>query len=422
MQSAVLETPATRASSTTERYAKCIEASKRIRWDIDRDVIRGREFDFSKKFMPDGLSKIRDLPFLRPAEARFLSQVQGRTYANMFALVERFIGAKTIELSKAHCAGRPGRAGSAGPLHRRGAEAPGAVPPARGHGGQGHAGRLRVRARAERSRRRGAVEVQLGRARLTLDIEIFSQAHYRASIEPDADLSDLWKDVFLFHWKEESQHAIMDEIEWRAEHARLTPRQRDEGVTDLIALVASVDGIVQAQAAADARYFIACAGPAYSPVEQAMIEETFLRAYRWQYIVSGAAGAALRRGAEGACDAGADGAHRRGVDADRRGGGLIMATAHPYGRDVARERELGAPVAAAGSGARTAVSRARRRPARPRRAIAVAGRACPLARRRSGARGAAPCARRRRRISSATPTAARSRSRSRRCIRSTCAA
>ena len=35
------------------RYAKCIEVSKRIRWEIDRDVIRGRSFDVSKKFLPD---------------------------------------------------------------------------------------------------------------------------------------------------------------------------------------------------------------------------------------------------------------------------------------------------------------------------------------------------------------------------------
>ena len=31
-----------------ERYAKCIEVSKRVRWDIDNDVIRKREFDFSQ--------------------------------------------------------------------------------------------------------------------------------------------------------------------------------------------------------------------------------------------------------------------------------------------------------------------------------------------------------------------------------------
>jgi hypothetical protein len=42
---------------------------------------------------------------------------------------------------------------------------------------------------------------------LTLDIELFTQAHYRQSIDPDAELSELFKDVFLYHWKEECQHA-----------------------------------------------------------------------------------------------------------------------------------------------------------------------------------------------------------------------
>src|SRR5918995_3417349 len=89
----------------TQRYAKCIAASKRIRWDIDQDVIRGRKFDFDKKFMPDGLSKVHELTFLQPAEMRFLSQVQGRTYANIFGLVERYIGAKILEISKHHWLG-----------------------------------------------------------------------------------------------------------------------------------------------------------------------------------------------------------------------------------------------------------------------------------------------------------------------------
>ena len=34
----------------SRRYAKCMEVSARIRWDIDRDVIRGRDLDFSQKF------------------------------------------------------------------------------------------------------------------------------------------------------------------------------------------------------------------------------------------------------------------------------------------------------------------------------------------------------------------------------------
>ncbi len=73
----------------TARYAKCIEVSKRINWHIDRDVIRGREFDFTKKFLPDGLSFVDRLPFLSAGERRLLlAGAQGRTYANMFGLVE----------------------------------------------------------------------------------------------------------------------------------------------------------------------------------------------------------------------------------------------------------------------------------------------------------------------------------------------
>ena len=93
------------ASTDTQRYAKTIEVSKRIRWDIDRDIIRGRQFDLSQKFLPDGLSLVDELPFLSPDRQRFLSQVQGRTYANMFGLVERFIGAKMMEVSRDHWLG-----------------------------------------------------------------------------------------------------------------------------------------------------------------------------------------------------------------------------------------------------------------------------------------------------------------------------
>ncbi|MEO8676917.1 MAG: hypothetical protein ABI569_15185, partial [Casimicrobiaceae bacterium] len=93
------------AAVETERYAKCIEVSKRIRWDIDRDVVRGRGFDFAKKFLPDGLSKVTQLTFLSADQKRFFSQVQGRTYANMFALVERFIGAKMSSIGGSHALG-----------------------------------------------------------------------------------------------------------------------------------------------------------------------------------------------------------------------------------------------------------------------------------------------------------------------------
>jgi hypothetical protein len=51
-------------ASPAVRYAKCVDVSKRIRWDIERDVFRGRDFDFSKKFLPDRLSQVNRLAFL----------------------------------------------------------------------------------------------------------------------------------------------------------------------------------------------------------------------------------------------------------------------------------------------------------------------------------------------------------------------
>ena len=277
----------THATPADARYARCVEVSKRVRFDIDRDVIRGRSFDFNKKFLPDGLSMIGALPFLLPAEQRFLSQVQGRSYANIFGLVERFIAAQMLDVSAEH---RFGDQVALEALVRFTDE---------------EIKHQEMFRRLERMAAQGMPEGyvfvpdpnEVARAvlaaskwavlGLTCHIEMFVLAHYHSSIEPDENLSELWKDVFLHHAREESQHAILDEIEWRAEDARLSEAERDAAVNDLIALVGAVDGILQAQAGADAEYFIAALGRPLISAHQLLIHATLLRAYRWQYIVSG---------------------------------------------------------------------------------------------------------------------------------------
>jgi hypothetical protein len=289
MQPAVTPTAVAPFASTasTPRDARCIEVSKRVRWDIDADVIRGRQFDFERKFMPDALSRIEQLPFLTGEEKRFLSQVQGRTYANMLALVERFIGAKTLEIGAGH---RLGDQVALEALLRMTDEELKHQAMFRRLDRMAAAGMPDgYEFRAQANDVAGAV---LGKSTwavlaLTLDIELVSQAHYRSSIEPDRDLSPLWKDVFLFHWKEESQHAILDELEWRREHARLSPDEREAAARELVELLGVVDGLCVAQAAADASYFAAAVGRAFSADESAAIGDVVLQAYRWQYVVSG---------------------------------------------------------------------------------------------------------------------------------------
>ena len=123
---------------------------------------------------------------------------------------------------------------------------------------------------------------------LTLDIELFTQLHYSQSIAPDPELSELFKDVFLFHWKEESQHAILDELELIRDDAEMTVEGRDKAVDEFIELVAAVDGILQAQATSDAAYFTATCGRVCDANEAQAIRAAFLKAYRWQYVHSGA--------------------------------------------------------------------------------------------------------------------------------------
>jgi hypothetical protein len=121
-----------------------------------------------------------------------------------------------------------------------------------------------------------------------LDIELFTQTHYLESIANNTGLSELFKDVFLFHWKEESQHAILDELELVRHDGEVTAAERDRAVDEFIELVAAVDGILQGQAKADAEYFAATCGRAVGEDELRAIQAAFLKAYRWQYIHSGA--------------------------------------------------------------------------------------------------------------------------------------
>jgi hypothetical protein len=268
-------------------YAQCIKASKKVRWDIDTDVIRGRAFDYSQKFLPDGLSQVQGMESLSEGERRLMSQIQGRTYANIFGLVERYIGAKVLEISADYTLGDQValealvRFSDEELKHQelfRRIEALVAreMPP-----GYEFAHDPNVVARAVLSKSTWAVLA------LTCDIELFTQAHYRQSIDGDREVSALYRDVFLYHWKEECQHAILDELEWRREDERLSADERDSAVDDLIALVGAVDGILQVQAAADTRYFARICGRSVEDDERARIEKAVLAAYRWQYIVSG---------------------------------------------------------------------------------------------------------------------------------------
>jgi hypothetical protein len=276
------------ATIDSARYARCLHNAQKVNWDIDSDVIRFRQLDTAGKFLPDSLSLVTQLPFLSAGQQRLLSQVQGRTYAYLFGLLERCINAKMLELCRVHSLGDQTAVAALlqfiqeelkhQELFRRLDKlADLTLPP----------GYTMI------TDPDAAAAAMLGKSTwavlaLTCFVEIFTQAHYVHSIKDADGLSPLFKDVFYYHWIEEVQHATLDELEWQRVHLTLQPQAIDAGVTDLVELVRMLDRILQAQAAADGEYFCSCPGVYLNPERSNAVKACLLKAYRLQYIVCGA--------------------------------------------------------------------------------------------------------------------------------------
>jgi hypothetical protein len=231
---------------------------------------------------------VKDFGFLSNEEQRYLSQIQGRTYANVFGLAERYINAKVLEISREHWLEDQTALEALvrfsdeelkhQALFRRIEKLIAEKMPAG----------YRFTAQPDEVAKIVLAKSTWAVLALTLHIELFTQMHYRQSIEPDENLSPLFKDVFLFHWKEESQHAILDELELIRSDQSISAEARDKAVGEFIELVAAVDSILQVQAVDDSEYFAATCGRRLSPDERKKLEGGLLRAYRWQYNQSGA--------------------------------------------------------------------------------------------------------------------------------------
>jgi len=190
----------------------------------------------------------------------YLSQIQGRTYANVFGLLERFINAKVLELSRDYWMGD--HVALEGlvrfcdeelkhqELFRRIERELAKILP----DGYSFAHDPDQVARTVLEKSTWSVLM------LTLFIELFTQLHYKASIGPDEELSPFFEDVFLYHWKEESQHAIMDELELTRHDQTISAESRDQAVDEFIDLVRLIDSAMCRQAAEDSQYFAETCG------------------------------------------------------------------------------------------------------------------------------------------------------------------
>ena len=148
--------------------------------------------------------------------------MQGRTYAYLFGLVERFINAKVLEISRDHWFGNQIALQALVRFSDEEIKHQELFRRIETHDRRDHAGGLPVPRRTPNA----VADFVLGKSTwAVLALTASSSSSRRRTTarasRREQDVSALWKDVFMFHWKEECQHAMLDELEWQREDAKL---------------------------------------------------------------------------------------------------------------------------------------------------------------------------------------------------------
>jgi P-aminobenzoate N-oxygenase AurF len=234
----------------TYSYADCLQKSYRVNWKIG-DVVDGRRFDLSRRWLPAQLSGADAIASLRPEEKTKLSHVEMGGYAHLFGYVEEFIAPKMVALARDfeidHREAFDALTNFAAEevkhmnlFH----EIRGRVDDAVGFPLALLPGEKDV-TRAVLSKQTGAVLL------LTAAIEWFTQLHYLSSFKDNEALDPFTRHIFKCHWLEESQHARMDHLETLRAFTDIADEDRQMAIEDLIELVGAVDGLLRQQTGLD---------------------------------------------------------------------------------------------------------------------------------------------------------------------------
>ncbi len=272
----------------TYSYTDCLQNSYRVNWKIG-DVLDGRRFDLSRRWLPTQLSGADAIASLSPEEKTKLSHVEMGAYAHLFGYVEEFIAPKMGALARDfeidHRDAFDALTNFAAEevkhmnLFR---EVRNRVDDTLGFPLALVSGQKDV-ARAVLSKQTGAVLL------LTAAIEWFTQLHYLSCFKDNDALDPFTRQIFKCHWLEESQHARMDHLETLRAFSGIGPERRDAAVADLIELVGAVDGLLQQQAGLDVENLQRYLDRGLSPSTLQEVYAAVLDAKRYTFIASGVA-------------------------------------------------------------------------------------------------------------------------------------
>jgi hypothetical protein len=275
-------------------YQSTLETPDVVHWRIE-DIIGGaRRLDFSKRFMPESLARVKSLSFLSPDEKTILNQIRGNAYLSIFGLVEEFILPFVLDHARPQLQGDDYRTRAL--LQFAGEEAKHIqlFKRFRAEFEAGFGTSCPVIGPPEAIAKAILAHDPLAVAITTLHIEWMVQRHYVDSIRDDQDLDAQFKSLLKHHWVEEVQHAKLDTLMVEALAADRTEAQILAAVEEYLEIGAFIDAGLKQQVEFDLESFArAIAVKAdESPrelnrAEQEQFREVQLQANRWTYLGSG---------------------------------------------------------------------------------------------------------------------------------------
>jgi len=267
-------------------YTTCLEGSIKNAWTVE-DCYQGRDFDFTKPFLPERMAGVAGISCLNDEERRRLNQIRGNSYCHLFAFVEEYIIPMVMASAAQNVYGDETRLWSLvrfaeeeikhQELMRRACDQF-----AKGFGTP--CGLI--------PGREAVAEVVLERSELTAllltsMIEWFTQLHYVEHVRDRTELDELFRDILRFHWIDESRHARMDTLLIDEAANELTADEREKAIDELLELGGAVDGLLAQQAELDIDALQAATGRTFTEAERDEIRTHQKRAYRWTFLVSG---------------------------------------------------------------------------------------------------------------------------------------
>ena len=267
-------------------YANILQNSLKAAW-TEREVLEGRDFDYSRRFLPNRLSGVDGIRCLNEGEKLKLNQIMGNAYCHIFAYVEEYIIPQALEAAQRDIYGNETRLRTLlrfaedeskhQELFRRST--------ALFEKGFGVKCGL-IPGREE------VAKVVLGKSRLcsyllTSMIEWYTQSHYVEHMRDRKELDGLFVDLIRYHWMDEAQHAKIDSLLIDEITREMSEEDRETAVDELLELGGAVDGLLSQQADLDLESLEKAIGRTLSGADKTEIKRHTHRAYRWTFLVSG---------------------------------------------------------------------------------------------------------------------------------------